>query len=177
MEAATAPPPASEDAPAPPADAPTDQQPTDEGPDEQPRGRSNPILEFLEANGPAVGGEIAAATGRATGNVTTRLRQMEADGRVRRTGRSLPMGRGGPQIEWALADGSPAPDSIDAPTPSGVTAARVRQELAELIRAEDLEQLLEVYCEGVSLAEATAETLACVLRVRRAIELLAEGSE
>jgi hypothetical protein len=58
-----------------------------------------------------------------------------------------------------------------------VTAARVRQELAELIRAEDLEQLLEVYCEGVSLAEATAETLACVLRVRRAIELLAEGSE
>jgi predicted ArsR family transcriptional regulator len=139
--------------------------------------RSSPILDYLAEHGPSVGSAIADALGRATGNVTTRLRQMEAEGRVRRTGRSLPAGRGGPQIEWALADGSPPPDSIDAPTPSGVTAARVRQELAELIRADDLDRLLDGYCRGITLAEADADTLARVLRVRRTIELLSERAD
>lgn len=94
----------------------------------------NLILDHLAEHGPSIGGAIARALGRTTQNVTTRLRQMEAEGRVRRTGRSLQAGRGGPQIEWALADGSPPPESIDAPPPRTSPAhALARAERAEAI--------------------------------------------
>lgn len=134
--------------------------------------RSNPILDYLAEHGPSVGSVIGTELGRTTGNVTTRLRQMEEEGRVRRTGRSLPIGRGGPQIEWALSDGTPAPTSIEAPEPATVTATRARNELVDVIRADDLDVLLSGYCGSLSVADADSGTLAMVLRVRHAIELL-----
>lgn len=85
--------------------------------DEQPRTAPtrSPILDWLTEHGPGTSSVIAGAIGRKTSNVATRLRQLEQGGFVRRTGNSLSLGRGGPQIEWELAREDKAPTNIDEP--------------------------------------------------------------
>lgn len=65
--------------------------------------RASPILDWLAEHGTGTAPRIAHALGRKTPNVSTRLRQLEQRGFVRRTGKTVPGGQGGPQIEWELA--------------------------------------------------------------------------
>lgn len=123
----------------------------------------NLILEALDELGPASAQEIAQKIGRETGNVSTRLRQLEQQSppRVRRTGRQVAGTagqRGGPQIEWDLyrdGDDATGPETpIAAPQSSAeVLDERVRH-LAE--RVESL--MAELERKEYELAEARAES-------------------
>lgn len=75
--------------------------------------RQSPILDWLEKHGNGSAPQIAEALNRKVKNVSTRLRQLERGGFVRRTGRTIPGGRGGPQIEWELCDEDKPPTSPD----------------------------------------------------------------
>jgi hypothetical protein len=85
------------------------------GDDEPERGghdpREAPILDWLEQHGKGTSTAIAEALGRKPANVATRLRQYEQAGFIRRTGRTVPSGRGGPMIEWELASETKPPTS------------------------------------------------------------------
>lgn len=71
--------------------------------------RQSPILDWLELRGCGSASQIAESLGRKPSNVATRVRQLEQGGFVRRTGRTIPGGRGGPQIEWERCAEDKAP--------------------------------------------------------------------
>lgn len=112
-----------------------------DGPDLRDPTRS-PILAYLTEHGPASAPAIARHLGRKSGNVATRLRQLEVERVVRRTGRTITGGRGGPQIEWTLAgvdDRPTSPDDVlESPTTPGDRAGlRHRYHLLLLSRLTD----------------------------------------
>lgn len=101
-------------------EAPGDRPPVDVEPDEAELDpRQSPILDWLEEHNRGSATMIAESLGRAPKNVSTRLRQLERGGFVRRTGRTIPGGRGGPQIEWELCREDKKPtgpeDVLDSP--------------------------------------------------------------
>jgi hypothetical protein len=73
--------------------------------------RRSPILDCLE-DGPATAPTIAERLERDPGSTGARLRQLGAGGFVRRTGRMLPGGRGGPRVEYALCDPAKTPTDV-----------------------------------------------------------------
>ena len=81
--------------------------------------RQSPILDWFEPRGCGSASQIAESLGRKPSNVATRLRQLEHGGFVRRTGRTIPGGRGGPQLEWERCAEDKAPtdptDVLDSP--------------------------------------------------------------
>jgi hypothetical protein len=119
------------------------------GDDEPQTGRS-PILTWLRDHGAGTAPQIAEVLDRKTGNVSTRLRQMEKAGFVRRTGRSRPGGRGGPQIEWELVDLSD-PDKqetnndVEMDAPLSVPDFRTRYFEALLVKVEGEDCAEHVY--------------------------------
>lgn len=112
------------------------------GPDEsEPNPSRSPLLDHLRDRGPSCATDIAERLGRTTGNVSTRLRQLEKAGYVRRTGRSLPGGRGGPRIEWELADFDKEPTDLstvlDAPFSTADYRARYFDALLAKVGKDD----------------------------------------
>lgn len=107
----------------------------------------SPILEFLEERGPSTASSIAEVLERAPRNVSTRLRQLEKGGFLRRTGRSIPGGRGGPQIEWELASDHKEPTNpeIVLETPRSTTDFRLRYFEALLSKLEQADCPEHVY--------------------------------
>lgn len=94
----------------------------------------SPILTCLRNMGPSPASEIAQQLGRTTGNVSTQLRQYEEAGKARRTGRTVPGGRGGPQIEFELMPEGGERTSTDTPTEAGPGPVDKRlQALAERV--------------------------------------------
>lgn len=109
----------------------------------------SPILDWLNTHQAGSAPQIAEAIGRKTGNVATRLRQYEERGFVRRTGRTIPGGRGGPQIEWELCDPSKPPtgpedvlESPQSPEPLGERLARLEDEERRAMRTRYFDALL-----------------------------------
>src|SRR5262249_50281294 len=98
--------------------------------------RRSAILVALDELGPTTAGRIAKHLRRATGNASTRLRQLEQEGRVRRTGESVSSGRGGPQIVWDLCRPGDEPTSPDTPVDGGPGPVQERlRALAEQVAA------------------------------------------
>ena len=100
--------------------APCDRPPVDVEPEEAVLDpRQSPILDWLDEHDRGSATMIAEGLGRKPSNVATRLRQLEQGGFVRRTGRTIPGGRGGPQDEWELCAEGKAPtgpkDVLDSP--------------------------------------------------------------
>lgn len=123
----------------------------------------SPILTSLRRLGPATAREVANEIDRDINNVSTRLRQMEDQGRVRRTGRTVnPTGqRGGPQVEWEVMPENGTPTTPhDALTATGPVEDRIRR-LAELVakangRTETLENELAAAKERAERSEQAA---------------------
>jgi predicted ArsR family transcriptional regulator len=111
---------------------------------DQTKGRPNAILASMRSLGPATAKEIAQRIGRETGNVSTRLRQMEQEGRVRRTGRAVSDGQGSPSIEWEImpANGKPTEPGVTQNPPAPIEFERERVR-ALTHRVEDLAKQLE----------------------------------
>lgn len=112
--------------------------------------RRSPILEWLERHKTGSAPQIAEHLGRKTANVSTRLRQLEQGGFVRRTGQTLPGGRGGPQIEWELCHDTKPPtgpeDVLTSPlTPPPEDDLRLRyfEHLLTLATADAPEHIFE----------------------------------
>lgn len=111
--------------------------------------RESAVITALRELGPATASEIGDLTKNDSANVSTRLRQLEQAGKVRRTGRSVNQGgRGGPRIEWELMPANGTPTGPDMPiATTGPVEERIRK-LAESIaegrgRIEQLENELE----------------------------------
>lgn len=110
----------------------------------------SPILTALRRLGPATAREIANEIHRDINNVSTRLRQMEQQGRTRRTGRTVnpDSARGGPQVEWDIThDGDAPTDATTALASTGPVEDRIRR-MAERVgqangRIEQVENELE----------------------------------
>jgi predicted ArsR family transcriptional regulator len=138
------------------------------------RGLRNPILEAMAELGPCSAPEIAQQLGRAPANVSTRLRQMEVQGRVRRTGRSVPGGRGGPQIEWETmpADGEPTGPGTPQAMPFGKPEERLRAMAEKLGHALGRVEALEGVFEGAKARADQADRLR-----REAVEALNAARE
>lgn len=129
--------------------------------------RRNIILDALRELGPATAREIAVRTGRETNNVGTRLRQMEEQGRVRRTGRSTsePGQRGGPSIEWELMPehGEPTgPGVVSAPP--GPVEERLRAMSEKVGRALQAQETAQ---QELAAARARADSLEREVRAER----------
>lgn len=111
-------------------------EPLDEPTSHDPR--RNPILEAMaELGRPTTAAEIAQMLDppRQTGNVSTRLRQMEDEDppRVRRTGNTANHGvRGGPQVEWELATAGDEPTRPGQPLTSPHSPPPRREEMRRL---------------------------------------------
>jgi DNA-binding Lrp family transcriptional regulator len=89
----------------------------------------SPILDWLKRHEKGTGPEMAEALGRAPKNVTTRLRQMEKAGLVRRTGVVVGGNQGTPQIEWELLPEGAEPNREIAG--QRLTDARISQDEEE----------------------------------------------
>lgn len=102
----------------------------------------SPILDYLQAHGPSTASKIGDTLDRPTANVSTRLRQLERAGYVRRTGRSLNEagGRGGPRIEWELSDPDKSPTDCDTEIATERTLPLERDEM----RRAYFDKLLEM---------------------------------
>lgn len=114
----------------------------------------SPILDWLTAHRSGSAPQIADCLERKPGNVATRLRQLERGGYVRRTGRTVPGGRGGPQVEFELSDPDKRPTSVDDVLSSPPSEESTRERLGRLEAAmttprSDLTGLRERYCDAL----------------------------
>lgn len=89
------------------------------------------VISGVRHLGPCTAREVADLISRDIGNVSTRLRQLEQAGKVRRTGKTVnPVGaRGGPQVEWELM---PANGTRTDPTQPLISAGPVEDRLRKL---------------------------------------------
>lgn len=97
--------------------------------------REAAAITALRGLGPASASEIAKHIGADSNNVSTRLRQLEQAGKVRRTGRMInpDRQRGGPQVEWELMPTNGVPtDPAQALIGSGPVEDRIRR-LGEVV--------------------------------------------
>jgi predicted ArsR family transcriptional regulator len=150
--------------------APEDRLPESEGGGvDQTRGRPNAILASMRSLGPATAKEIAERIGRETGNVSTRLRQMEQEGRVRRTGRAVSDGQGSPSIEWEImpANGKPTEPGVTQNPPAPIEFERERVR-ALSHRVEDLAKQLEARQDERDRARQDVREVRDELRARGA---------
>jgi DNA-binding Lrp family transcriptional regulator len=121
--------------------------------------QESPILDWLAANGRGSAPQIAVALGRDKNSTGARLRQLQAAGRVRRTGELLETGRGPAEVLYELSEQEDDMAAIE-------TASR------EQLTADELQELLEGWAGAVTIAEASASTLALALKARRVVEAM-----
>jgi DNA-binding Lrp family transcriptional regulator len=119
------------------------------------------VLTALRELGPATASEIAHHIGASSpANVSTRLRQLEQKGKVRRTGKMVnPQGaRGGPQIEWELMPANGATTGVTTQLHgSGPVEERLRRMAEQIGRANGHVERLENELEAAKARAEQAE--------------------